>query len=260
MKHKTKTILITFSFFFIIAAGMNLDFVLAEDYPTSAQEKLVYDVINWEDPVGQGLDWKLFECTAPYGSLSKGNFSTSVNGKIEVDITGQHSKNQSYFAYEDIGYCSYGNIAIYTRNWFGYDLDFAVSNVSMNEMGYILLLGFFGWDPAFNISTDWVSNGAIALSKEAYGATVEIINETDTVTYKFTQDPAEKVQKTELTYNKASGFLLEAKTEFGLYKLHIRLQGYGSFFIPGYDLPILFTSIAIGVFLIVFKKRKTIKN
>lgn len=247
----------------IIISGLGF-FGSADDYSEEERIQLVYDVLEWEEgPLGTGIEWS-------YGfpSIYKGNFSSNVGGKIEVLLTGYHEKNATYGAWENLGNISYGDISIFRKIEGNYELNFTLSNISMNEMGNILVYGFFGWDPAFNISTNWGKNAEWAVSKADNGfSEVDVLITTNSsiVVYDFKQlDNFE--QMTTLVYNKTNGILLEAITSIGLYKSHIRLQGYippqqtlertPLQQIPGYSLSLILVSILFGIYIVRQKKRR----
>lgn len=255
MKKEFRNLTVVLGIYLIIIGSGFAFFASADDYPEEEQIQLVYDVLEWEEgSLGTGIEWS-------YGfpPIYKGNFSSNVGGKIEVLITGYHEKNATYGAWEDLGNISYGDISIFRKIEGIYELNFTLSNISMNEMGNILVYGFFGWDPAFNISTDWETNALWALSKANTGFSevdVLITNSSSTVKYDFKQLDNFK-QMTTLIYNKSNGILLEAITSVGLYKSHIRLQGYTpSQQIPGYSLPLILASILFGVLIVNRKKRR----
>ena len=260
MKKEFRNLTVVLGIYLIlISSGLGF-FGSADDYSEEEQIQLVYDILEWEEgSLGTGIEWS-------YGfpAIYKGNFSSNVGGKIEVLITGYHEKNATYGAWENLDNISYGDISIFRKIEGIYKLNFTLSNISMNEMGNILVYGFFGWDPAFNISTNWGKNAEWALSKADTGfseVNVSITTNSSIVVYDFKQmDNLE--QKTTLIYNKTNGFLLEAITSVGLYNSHIRLQGYTPTQqtlgpnpqIPGYSLYSILVSILFGIF-VTYQKR-----
>jgi hypothetical protein len=247
----------------IISSGLGF-FGSADDFLEEDQIQLVYDVLEWEEgPLGTGVEWSY-----SYPPVYKGNFSSNVGGKFEILITGYHEKNVTYEAWEDIENVSYGDISIFKKVEGNYELNFTLSNISMNEIGNVLVYGFIGWNPAFNSSTDWRTNARFALNKTDLGFTevnVSISADSSIVVYDFKQMDGFE-QMTTLVYNKSSGILLEAVTSVGLYKSHIRLQGYTpsqqtpeptpAEQIPGYMLPLLLVSILFGIYIVHQKKRR----
>ncbi|MHA1727328.1 MAG: hypothetical protein ACTSWY_01190 [Promethearchaeota archaeon] len=262
MTYKNKRLKVTLGILLVSLCIFMVISVKADEIPEEAQETLVYDVLEWEDGSWGSVEWTIWG--SDYSSVYKGNYSSSKGGKIEVTITGNYEKNATYEAWEDLNFIPYGDLSIYEKVENGYELNFTLTNISMNEMGSQLVYGFLGWDPAFKVSTDWEENSQIALSKENnpyVQANVTIVNDSNTVTYDF-KEVGGMAQTTILTYNKSSGILLEAITEVGLYKSHIRLQGYipSNISIPGISVSGLLFFIIIGGAIGIFIHRKKINN
>jgi hypothetical protein len=236
----------------------------SETIPEEYQSRLKYDVLNWEDANGLGVSWTLYEAWPGTDTVYKGNVSTNVGGIISVNFTSYDVKNSTFESYENLNYVPYGDIAFFKKLGMNYIANMSLTNVSMNEIGMIIMLGYMGWDPAFQVSTDWKANSILALSKADTGYTtaeVMITNATGTVTYSFKQlTPIGPKQTTILTYDKHTGILLEAQTEFSQYKCHIRLQGYvplsGAPQIPGYSIFVLIGCVIGGIVLIKTRSKR----
>lgn len=263
MKKEFRNVTAVFGIYLIIISSGLGFFGSADDFPEEEQILLVYDVLEWEEgPLG--VEWTIWG--SDYSSVYKGNFSSNVGGKFEILLTGFHEKNATYEFYDAIDEVSYGDISIFKKMEGNYELNFTLSNISMNEMGMILAYGFFGWNPAFNISADWGTNAGYALNRTDLGYGVvnaSISTNSSIMVYDFKQMDG-LGQTTTLVYNKSTGILLEAVTNVGSYKSHIRLQGYTPpqqiqddippQQIPGYSISLVLISVLFGI-LVVYKKR-----
>lgn len=259
MKKEFRNITIISGICLIIIGSGLIFFGSADDFPEDEQILLVYDVLEWEDTIW-GVQWLIWNWDYSE-SIYKGNFSSNKDGKIEVSILGYHEKNQSYEIYQDINYTAYGDISIYEKINNSYELNMTLTNISMNELGFIFIYGYINWNPGFKISLDWEINAQNAYknaNNQYVKADLVITNNTNSVTYDFQQIGGG--QKTILTYNKTNGVLLEAMSEFGLYKSHIRLQGYTpDQQIPGYSIPLTMVSVLFGILIVLQRKRRNNK-
>jgi hypothetical protein len=234
------------------------------NYSLNINQSFEYNVNDF----GEASMW--YDLTFNYIDL----WQTNQNGTILIKYTGSYMKPLDFW----------GDVFPYDlkRAWYGIEIFFqgfsapisiiTFDNLTNREAATNLMLGFNDFQPGFFLpkidNLTFLKNVIREESKGAIKGNITLIETNLTLYVNFTQIGGG--QKTTLLYEKRTGLLLYADTEFGGYNLEITIGNYtvpdfetGKKFkprvgIPSFSLPItlgiIITFTLVGISIILLKK------
>lgn len=222
-------------------------------------QELTYDVKKWNG----SLLW--------YFSSNEGYVDTSEGGEIRVNYTGFYDYENPWSSYPNVfeDPIPFVNVSFYEKNEDGLALNRTMANRSTGEVANVMNLGYNEFDAGFFIPTDNFSRLNERVLAQDINTTYvnyqgphkcEILSETIKIT--FIQSYG--AQETHLIYDKLSGILLWASTEFNNYQLEMQLEGSNIDTspdrIPAFPIYVIVAITGITILVSIFIKRKKFKH